>query len=188
MDTLLVPFWQDPRAHPITHLAEATTMGQAAKHLSKVVHIGDLGVMHTLEYLAGADDGRRLRWSTGRLSHDQACYGTNCAAWLRLVREAAGNGEAFDETDLLPDLKALTARLSGCLPTKVSYASDNGERMVFKWRQAVNNMVVQASTCVVIKTLQAWLTGHIGNHGRKTRAAPEWVKMCPRRVPKRQRA
>ena len=61
---------------------------------------------------------------TRSLTHNHATYGTNCAAWLNLVRVGKGLSWTKDEKVLLQELGALTSRVHQMLPTKVVYGGD----------------------------------------------------------------
>ena len=186
IDSILLPYWRQPQEHPVTALVQCRSTRDARQLLMLIPHVGELALAHVFSYIATMDKGlQRLSWSQQKLPDAQLPLAANARAWLALRR--AGRELTKSPGWLEEEARNWVQTMQAMMPKTVTYRRHSGGVEV-EWKPQITRSLCQAISCKSLQVLQTWLSGMLGNHGRKSAAdmLPSWRRK--RWGPKRKRS
>ncbi|OLQ11014.1 hypothetical protein AK812_SmicGene5225 [Symbiodinium microadriaticum] len=185
IDSILLPYWRQPQEHPVTALVQCRRIRDARELLMQIPHFGELAMAHVFSYIAAMDKGlQRLSWSQQKLPDAQLPLAANARAWLALRR--AGRELTKSPGWLEEEARNWVQTMQAMMPKTVTYRR-HSDGVEVEWKPQITRSLCQANSCKSLQVLQTWLSGMLGNHGRKSAAdmLPSWRRK--RWGPKRKR-
>ena len=186
IDSILLPYWRQPQEHPVTALVQCRRIRDARELLMQIPHFGELAMAHVFSYIAAMDKGlQRLSWSQQKLPDAQLPLAANARAWLALRR--AGRELTKSPGWLEEEARNWVQTMQAMMPKTVTYRR-HSDGVEVEWKPQITRSLCQANSCKSLQVLQTWLSGMLGNHGRKSAAdmLPSWRRK--RWGPKRKRS
>ncbi|CAE7942748.1 LRRC45, partial [Symbiodinium necroappetens] len=183
IDSILLPYWRQPQEHPVTALVQCRSIRDARELLMQIPHFGELALAHVSSYIADMDKGlQRLSWSQQKLPDAQLPLAANARTWLALRR--AGRELTKSPGWLEEEARNWVQTMQAMMPKTVTYRR-HSDGVEVEWKPQITRPLCQASSCKSLQVLQTWLSGMLGNHGRKSAAdmLPSWrrKRWCPKR-------
>ena len=174
IDSILLPYWRQPQEHPVTALVQCRSIRDARQLLMQIPHFGELALAHVFSYIAAIDKGlQRLSWSQQKLPDAQLPLASNARAWLALRR--AGRELTKSPGWLEEEARHWVQTLQAIMPKTVT-CRRHSDGVEVEWKPQITRSLCQANSCKSLQVLQTWLSGTLGNDGRKSAAdmLPSW--------------
>ena len=134
----------------------------------------ELALAHVFSYIAAIDKGlQRLSWSQQKLPDAQLPLASNARAWLALRR--AGRELTKSPGWLEEEARHWVQTLQAIMPKTVT-CRRHSDGVEVEWKPQITRSLCQANSCKSLQVLQTWLSGTLGNDGRKSAAdmLPSW--------------